>query len=182
MQHSAAAGIARPFLDLEKTRVATTLEFFSDASLNEVFGFGVRFEENWLFGKWPTNFIRDKKPSIEYVELFGLTIAVFAWGDKLRNLRAEIFCDNLSVVNMINHTTSGSKSCMILIRKLAIKCLEENFRLFAKHVRSKDNQVADALSRMDFRRFRKLQRRLKLNTYPTALLSELWPINKVWSD
>ena len=42
-------------------------------------------------------------PSIEYLELFALTAAVLTWGSKLKNRRITIFCDNLSVVCMINN-------------------------------------------------------------------------------
>ena len=61
--------VARPFIDVTSPFQATTLEFFSDASLNFDLGFGARYEKEWTFGQWPQGFIAECKPSIKYAEL-----------------------------------------------------------------------------------------------------------------
>ena len=86
----------RPFVDFEDDLVATELEFFSDASLNEHFRIGARFRDEWFFAQWPVGFIKSCKPSIQYVELLGLTMAVFTWIKYLAHRRVIIFCDNLA--------------------------------------------------------------------------------------
>ena len=173
--------VARPFVDFfEDDFMATELEFFSDASLNFEYGIGGRFEQDWSFTQWPTNFIRDNKPSIQYVELLGLAIAVFIWSKKLANRRVTVFCDNSSVLSMVNHTSTGGMNCMILIWKLVLRSLQFNFRIFAKHVKSEHNQVADSLSRLDFCRFKALARKLNLKPLPEKLPEELWPVDKIW--
>ena len=64
-----------------------------------------------------------------------------------------MFCDNKSVVSMINATTSSCKNCMFLIRLLVLSGLVDNRRVFACHVRGRDNKLADSLSRLDLDRF-----------------------------
>ena len=174
--------VSRPYIDLETQVTAAELAFFSDASLNPKFGIGARVDKEWLYGQWPEGFILGKKPSIEYAELFALVIAVFVWAPKLKNHRVIIFCDNESMVSMVNKTTSSCKNCMILIRKLVLKCLQFNFRLFGRHLVGALNEVADSLSRLDFKHFDKLAHELHLKNMPQDLPMDLWPVTKVWMD
>ena len=172
--------VSRPFIDLDTMLRATTLQFYSDASLNAELGFRAQYEKEWTYGQWPPAFVKREKPSIEYVELFGLVVAAFIWADKLRNKRVLVYCDNQTVVTIVNNTTSSCKNCMVLIRLLVLKSLQCNFRLFAQYIRSKDNEVADSLSRLDFVRFNRLAHKLKLNNTPQPLPNELWPATKIW--
>ena len=104
-------------------------------------GIGGRFNHEWYLAQWQENFIEQNKPSIQYVELLGLCIAVFIWAPKLANKRVIVFVDNTAVQEMVNQTSTGGLNCMILIRKLELKMLEYNFRLFARHIESENNQV-----------------------------------------
>ena len=175
--------VARPFTDVNLVEISTELNFFSDASLRADFGFGARFDGNWIFHQWPANFIKGKKPSIEYAELYALCIAVFTWAEKLRNRGAiTIFCDNQSVLAMINNTSTGCKNSMFLIRKLVLKTMTCNFRIHAEYIESKKNEVSDALSRLQWFRFRNLQQKLQLNARPDVLPVELWPVDQIWLD
>ena len=40
------------FIDINAMQFASTLNFFSDASLNEEFGFGAVFNNSWIYGRW----------------------------------------------------------------------------------------------------------------------------------
>ena len=57
----------------------------------------------------------DLDPSIQYLELFALVAAVLAWISRFQNRSVTIFCDNQSVVAMVNNTTSKCINCMTLI-------------------------------------------------------------------
>ena len=81
---------------------------------------------------------------------------------------------------MINNTVSSCEHCMKLIRGIVLKGLEWNFRIFARHLKSEENQAADALSRLQFRKFKVLARELHLRVVPEPLPMELWPVNKIW--
>ena len=67
---------------------------------------------------------------------------------------------------------------MVLIRLLTLEGMRRNVRIYAKYVNTKDNGLADTLSRGNFARFRRLGPHMeKLNTQPPG---ELWPIHNVW--
>ena len=53
-----------------------------------------------------------------------------------------------------------------------------NVKVSARHVGTKANGKADALSRLDMKRFRKLGP--KMDLHPSAIPDEIWPLNKVW--
>ena len=124
------------------------LDFYSDASASKSLGFGGIFGRHWMFGKWPHDYINDFEPSIAYLELFALTACVLAWKSELKNIPMILFCDNQSVVNMVNHTSSCCKNCMVLKRMLVLDGLVHNRRIYAKYVSTKANCRADALSRL----------------------------------
>ena len=54
--------------------------------------------------------------------------------------------------------------------------------VFAKHVRTKKNDLADALSRMQFSRFNRLltKKRKVMQKKAVDLPTEIWPIEKIW--
>ena len=166
--------VSRPFIDFTQTLRADKINFFTDASGAENLGFGAIFGENWTFHRWDPGFIANCKPSIEFLELYVLTIAIDLWADKLRNRRVVVFCDNKSVVGMINKTASPCMHCMKLIQIITLKSLICNVRFFADYVSTKDNFLADALSRMDLKRFWKRITH-KVNANLTPIPRELWP-------
>ena len=168
--------VCRLFIDVSKIMRASDLGFFTDAVKSVKLGFGGIFGKEWIFGKWGP-FIIEMDPSIEYLELFGVVIAVFAWSEKLQNSRIIIHCDNQSVVN---NTSSSCKNCMILIRMLTLRELEFNMRIFTRWIRGAHNQVSNALSRLNFKRFWALTEGLEINPLPMPLPVQLWPPEKIW--
>ena len=165
----------RPLLDLNRFETSRTLKFYSDASGK--IGFGAVYNKKWLFGVWSKQFLQ-KKPSIEYLELYALCCALISWETDLMNCRIIIFCDNQAVVEMVNNTTSGCPNCMILIRLLVINNLKFNRRVSVRFVPTKLNDLADSLSRQQFDRFRRLAPDMDL--YPTKPNNAIWPVEKLW--
>ena len=82
-------------------------------------------------------------------------------------------------MHMINNSASGCKNCMVLIRLLTAESLLNNVRVFARHVGTKENGKADALSRLDFRRFYMLAKG-GMNKEPTGIPKAIWPMKKIW--
>ena len=134
---------------------------------------------DWIVQKWDPDFMLKWQPSIEYLELYAVTVAVMCWIDRFRNQRICLFCDNLSVVNMINSSSSKCKNCMVLIRIITLKSLIENVRVYAKHVSTSKNDLADALSRGQFNRFWKLAPE-SMHKEATPMPTDLWPMEKLW--
>ena len=129
-------------------------------------------------------FLMKHKPSIEYLELFTVTAAVLSWIHQFKNKRIILFCDNKSVVDMINMTSTSCKNCMVLIRLIVFKGLIENVRVFAKHVEGKKNDLADSLSRQRINHFFDLcavkDRKIDIN--PTQVPHSIWPLHKIWKS
>ena len=80
---------------------------------------------------------------------------------------------------MINNSSSSCHNCMHLIRMLVLDNIIHYRRIFAKYVRSEDNELADALSRLQFLRFWRLAPR-DMNEQPTTLSEALWPMSRIW--
>ena len=97
----------------------------------------------------------------------------------LKNQRIIVHCDNQAVVAMINNSSSSCKNCMYLLRLLTLNNLVHNRRVFAVYVSSKDNDLADALSRLQFDCFWKLASP-KMNKQPCKVSELVWPPTKKW--
>ena len=149
---------------------------------NPKLGIGAICGSAWLFKQWDEQFMIKNNPSIEYLELYGVLAAVLSWIHLFRNKRIILHCDNSSVVEMINSTTSSCKNCMVLIRLLVFKSLIENVRIFARHVSGVKNYLSDSLSRMKIEKFHELAGKdgLCFNNLPTNIPEDLWPMEKIW--
>ena len=67
---------------------------------------------------------------------------------------------------------------MVLIRIIVLESMVRNTRVFARHVGTKQNGKADALSRLNFKKFWTLAN--NMNRAPTELPSSIWPMSKIW--
>ena len=125
--------------------------------------------------------MRRADPSIEYLELFAVTVGVKLWIHRFANKEIFLFCDNMSVVHMLNRSSSKCKNCMVLIRIITLHSLIFNVKIRAKHVLTGDNGIADALSRLNLDRFHKLcaKERRMMDNEPHTMPAELWPIEKI---
>ena len=157
---------------------ANILDLYSDASGNPEKGVGAFCDKEWIVQKWEKKFMEVNRPSIQYLELYGVAIAVLTWIKKFPNRRVVLFCDNKNVCEFINKSTSGCKNCMVLLRFILFESMIRNVRIFAEHVSMKKNGKADALSRLQFERFRSLDG--SMNTYSLEVPQQLWPMGKIW--
>ena len=177
--------ICRAFIDFfsqtENTYVLT--DFCSDASRAKTLGMDAVFNNHWLFGLWPEGFIKKQEPSTEFLELFTLTAALVAWQQdgKLSNKRVILFCDNQTVMHMINKSSSVCEQCMKLIRILTLSNIRYNRRILVKFIRSKEKILADALSRNDFKCFWEKAPKT-MTKIATPLPDWMWLIDKIWCD
>ena len=100
----------RPFLDFKSYISANEIRFFTDASGNFKLGMGGVCERSWFTKMWDSDFMKTYNPSIEYLELYALVTGILLWIHRYRNKRVVIFCDNISVVYMVNKSTSICKT------------------------------------------------------------------------
>ena len=155
---------------------ADVLNMYSDASGK--IGFGDLCQNSWMAGLWEKTFLDEEEPSIEYLELFAVTAGIITWIRRFANRKIILFCDNISVVHMVNNTAAKCKNCMILLRLITLEAMLRNVHISARYVNMKDNGLLDALSRNDFTRFWKLGKHMERQQ--TEIRHELWPIWKVW--
>ena len=157
-----------------------TVMFYTDASMK--YGLGGFCGGSWMHALWDPNFIHNCKPSIEYLELFALTAGVLTWIHRFSDRNIIIFCDNTSVMNMINNSTSGCKNCMVLIRLVVLHCMVHNVTLKVQYIRSAKNDLADSLSRNNLKEFFHLidEKKLQTDKYPTLVPQCIWPVYKIW--
>ena len=175
--------VNRPMVDLTLKPIdAKDISFYSDASAAESLGFGAILKDFWIRGNWGTDFMNLHNPSIEYLELFALAAGLLTWNEvpEMCNTRVRLHCDNIAVVHMINQLTSSCKNCMVLIRLIILDCLKYNRRISAVYIPSKDNCLADALSRNQMDRFRKLGTHMRHQS--DRICENIWPISKIWLD
>ena len=173
--------ICRPFVDVDAVTHATVLNFYSDVSLSGKKGLGAVFDNRFIVGKWGEHFIMEQQPSIEYLELFALFVALVTWGDceQLCNTRVIIYCDNQSVRDMINGYHSCCSQCLKILRLIALDEIKFNRRVFMRYVKLAHNILADSLSRMDFQCFWK-HAPISMRSCPDEIPTLIWPVEKVW--
>ena len=172
----------RPFFQFNDQRNAKTLNWYTDATANASLGMGGICGSDWFIYQWDEDFIIANKPSINYLELFALVTSVLMWLHKFQNMSIILFCDNTSVVHMVNNTTSSCVNCMVLIRLLVIECMKYNTKIIVEHVKGKLNIFADLLSRNKYKEFWAHVRatKTKFNNRPSIVSDRIWPMEKVW--
>ena len=103
-------------------------------------------------------------------------------GFNLKNTRVEIFCDNKSVMYMVNNHTTHCEKCMKLIRILTMDNLKNNNRrILVKHVISEENVLADALSRHNLKKFWE-KAPTDMRNQPDPINKAVWPVTKIWNE
>ena len=145
---NAPEAYCRPFIDFTRW-TAESLIFYMDVMRNFDLGYGGICGKGWMRGKW-VPLIKVVKPSIEYLELYTVTAGILAWIEQFRNKGVYIFCNNQSMVDIINKSSSSCKNCMVLIRIITLQGLKCNVRIYARHIRRIHNKISDAISRGKF--------------------------------
>ena len=143
------------FLDTAFTSTPD-LELYTDAA--STVGFGGYFNGKWFQGRWPPHLLIDKRKgiSIEWQELFAIVIARALWYPQFAGKRLQFWCDNESVVTIINSGHSKVPRIMDLVRFLVLISMKHNFLVRARHVPGVSNEIADALFHFQDQRFREL--------------------------
>ena len=143
------------FLDNHITK-AHDMCLFTDAAASK--GFGGFYQNQWFNGVWPTDLRLETNPdiSIAFQELYPAVVAAIIWGQYWACKRILFYSDNQATVHIINKGRSKSPAIMKLMRRLVITAGLHNFSFIAEHVPGSKNSIADALSRFQMSRFRKL--------------------------
>lgn len=143
------------------------LQLFTDSAGNLDLGCGAFFRNHWLFFKWPTEWAgTEAMRDITFLELVPIVLAIHAWGNQLTSKKIVFRVDNEALVAILNKKSSKSKRVMGLIRPLVLQSMLSAIQFKACHILGVHNEVADALSRCQFQRFRTLVPQADLEPTP----------------
>ena len=171
--------VNRKFVDFNASLVeARDIGFYTDASKNPKLRFGCYFDRKWTFGQWERGFIATQDPSIAYLELYALCVGILMWRKELMDQKILIHCDNVSVVHMVNGMTSSCRNCMYLLRILMLDNLLCNWIIQVKYVATKQNYLADNLSRLRIDDFLS-HTPVGTSILPDRLPTDLWPLSRI---
>ena len=114
--------------------------------------------------------------NIVILEFYLIVLSLMLWGDHIRDRCITFFTDNEALVHVIIKSTCRDTPLMIFVRKLVLVCLKHNILFKAKQILGFTNALADALSRLQIERFKKLTPAY-MDPMPTAIPSHLLPAN-----
>jgi len=120
------------FLDPTLTP-AHILELYTDAA--STVDFGGFFQGKWFQERWPPHLQISKEQgvSIEWQELFPIVFACAIWYPHFSGKRLQFWCDNESVVTIINSGHSKAPRIMDLLHFLVLLSMKHNFFIRARH-------------------------------------------------
>ena len=120
---------SHPFFHFDINAEAVITPFYTDASRADDLGCGGICGSDYFILQWEDDLIKDYQPSIAFLELYALMVGALNWLERYRNQKVAIFCDNMSVMHMVNNLSSSCKHCMALLRLLVLHCMILNVQL-----------------------------------------------------
>ena len=114
----------------------------SEASGN--WGCGAYVGAQWFMYQWPAEVVQHHTM---IKELIPIVMARAIWGKQWPRCTVLAWCDNASVVAVINGGYSWDAIVMHLLRCLFFLSSIYSFQLYARHIPGSHNELADALSR-----------------------------------
>ena len=99
------------------------VELFTDASDK---GFGCYFQGQWCQGTFPQQAFKDQQMSINWHELYAVTMALALWGPQLKGKHPLFHCDNALVVHIMAKASTHSKTMMALVHTFTLLSIQHN--------------------------------------------------------
>ena len=127
------------------------MQLYTDATDRSFAGF---YNNRWFQGFFPEELLDGT--SMAFCELYPIVMACVLWGHQWNRLRILFHCDNEATVEIIRKGRSKKPSIMRLMRKLTYISAINHFVIHAQHIPGKQNTIADALSRFQMTKFRRL--------------------------
>ncbi|KAK3249488.1 hypothetical protein CYMTET_41080 [Cymbomonas tetramitiformis] len=143
-------------------RLVDERHFATDAS--GTLGFGGVWEKLFFLLSWADLTRLPQRPwfprrpgcpaswSINYLELFAVWWAVVLWGHRMAGCTIVVNIDNKSTMYQVG-SWWGPVEYLPLLRQIFYTCAKHDIRLQPKYISTKDNLLADLLSRLDMPRF-----------------------------
>jgi hypothetical protein len=136
-------------------RLIPNVLFTTDASSS--WGMGGFLSGQWFAVSWEELRAMPRKPvypfsnqessHINYLELFAVYWAIRRFGGGLRGMRVPLYVDNQSTEHMVRNLRAKSAVFIALLKEIHIMLIRFNIRIDVRYINTKDNILADALSR-----------------------------------
>ena len=126
------------------------LHLYTDASNVAVAAY---YNGHWFAIPFQGVFVTLGMFSINWRELCAIALALATWGEQWQGQRIVLHCDNMCVVECLTRGCSRSPDMMRLIRNMFFLCAQYSVEISARYVNTKNNDIADSLSRLQFDRF-----------------------------
>ena len=140
------------------------IPMYSDSSF---MGFGAWMGSDWIFGCWDENdipldfppgcshlspppFFDKPTRNIKVFELWPVVAGLRRRGVFFRNSYIHVITDNMQVLAMLATGRSINKTCMTWLWDIFWMCFIWNIDIAPSYIRSADNILADALSRLPY--------------------------------
>ena len=159
-------GVSMFYDDIWHTSV--DLHIYTDSSDIAAAGY---VNGSWFVVPFLHEFSELKEQSINWRELFAVVVTAATFGTQWCGKKLLFHCDNTCIVNVVNSGSCKNELIMDLIRKLFYISAKNNFQISMCYVNTKANDIADALSRLQFNRFRSLAPHADLRMTMPALLN-----------
>lgn len=133
------------------------LNLYTDSTGNAELGCGVYYKGHWAYLAWPkewkgTEIMRD----MTFLELVPILLALYIFRHEFSNRQIMFHTDNQALVSILNKKSSRSKRVMHLIRPLVLQTMLHGMQFKSRHIEGRVNCIADAISRKQWGRFRRL--------------------------
>ena len=143
-------------LDSEWTP-ANELQLQTDSAGGATLGCGAYFRGDWVFLRWPESWKgSDILKDITFLELVPIALAVYLWKENFVGKRILFESDKMAVTHILNAKTGKSERVMALVRQIVLWSLQFDFIINSTHLKGSDKQLTDAISRMQWAKFRTL--------------------------
>ena len=109
-------------------------------------GCGGICDTQFFHTEFPDSILHQKLP-IHKLEFLAVLVGARIWGHKFGGLKIRIYCDNKSVVDVINSSKTKDAFMATCLRELWLVVSTYEFELRAVHIPGEENRVADWLSR-----------------------------------
>jgi hypothetical protein len=143
-------------------------ELFTDSAGGKSRGCGIYWQGNWPEQWESSEILKD----ITYLEIIQIALAVMLWGNLFHKKKINFHVANMAVVCILNSRTSKSERVLKLLRFIVYQTLINNCNIKSSHIGSKNNLIADALSRGNFQKFRELAP--NADKYPVEVPLQFW--------
>ena len=116
----------------------------TDACMEASAGF---YAGDYFYTTWEVDFPGIQPRSIFFKEMFTLLLAAERWAHLWRNQKIVFLCDNMSCVACVNSGKSSDPDTVDCLQRLFWLSVINNCEFKAEHLSTKENYLADAISR-----------------------------------